>query len=154
MVIENAINLELALAWLKNIVTSCLKIHFGQAEDFEIRPLNLHKDNSWLAQFIAGREPGFEEFAILMLAITPHLHPQFFNNLISEYLSEGGDFPEFGGVKGSNHRGCCPPAKLHNLSSQGTILKNVSMCSVFWAASIGLHKSVSSGWNRCVKENL
>ena len=108
MVSENAINLELALGRLKSVVTNCLRIHFGQTEDFEIRPLNLHKDNSWLAQFIAGREPGFEEFAILMLAITPHLHPQFFNKLIAEYLPEGGDFPEFGGVKGTNHRGILP----------------------------------------------
>jgi Cdc6-like AAA superfamily ATPase len=108
MVSENAINLEEALGWLKSIVTGCLRIHFGQAEDFEISPLNLHKDDSWLAQFIAGRDPSFEEFAILMLVITPHLHPQFFNKLIAEYLPEGGDFPEFGGVKGSNHRGILP----------------------------------------------
>ncbi|MGZ8158741.1 MAG: ATP-binding protein [Methylobacter sp.] len=108
MVSENAINLEQALVWLKSIVAGCLRIHFGQADDFEISPLGLHKDNSWLAQFIAGRDPSFEEFAILMLVITPHLHPHFFNKLIAEHLPEGGDFPEFGGVKGTNHRGILP----------------------------------------------
>lgn len=105
---ENAINLEQAVDWLKSILTGCLRMHFGQVEDFELCPLNLHNDNSWLAQFIASRDPRLEEFAILMLVITPHLHPHFFNKLIAEYLPEGGDFPEFGGVKGTNHRGLLP----------------------------------------------
>ena len=108
MLSENAVNLEQALAWLKSIVTGCLRVHFGQAEDVEISPLNLHNDNSWLAQFIADRKPCFEEFAILMLVITPHLNPHFFNQIIAEHLPEGGDFPEFGGVKGMNHRGLLP----------------------------------------------
>lgn len=108
MLSENAINLEQALGWLKSVVSGCLRVRFGQAEDFEISPLNLHIDNSWLARFIASREPNFEEFAILMLVITPHLHPHFFNQIIAEYLPEGGDFPEFGGVKATNHRGILP----------------------------------------------
>lgn len=108
MVGENAINLGQALDWLQSNVTGCLRKHFGQAEDFEISPLNLHNDNSWLAQFIASRDPSFEEFALLMLVITPHLHPHIFNKLIAEYLPEGGDFPEFGGIKGTNHRGLLP----------------------------------------------
>jgi hypothetical protein len=104
----NAINLEQALGWLKNVVSSCLQAHFGQADDVEVSPLNLHNDNSWLAQFIAARDPGFEEFTLLMLAITPHLNPRFFNQIIAEYLPDGGDFPEFGGVKATNHRGILP----------------------------------------------
>jgi hypothetical protein len=108
MLSENAINLELALNWLESVVKGCFCIHFKQAEDFVIEPLNLQDDNSWLTQFIASKKTSFEEFALLMLAITPHLQPQFFNKLIAEYLPEGGDFPEFGGVKGTNHRGLLP----------------------------------------------
>jgi AAA+ superfamily predicted ATPase len=40
--------------------------------------------------------------------MVPHLKPSFFNNIIAEYLPEGGDFPEFGGVRASNHRGILP----------------------------------------------
>jgi len=43
-----------------------------------------------------------------MLAFAPHLLPDFFNRIIAEHLPEGGDFPEFGGVKGTNHRGLLP----------------------------------------------
>ncbi|MFZ2405725.1 MAG: ATP-binding protein [Methylobacter sp.] len=108
MLSENAVNLDQALGWLKSVVSGCIRIHFGGNEDFEISQLNLHNDNSWLTRFIASREPSFEEFAIFMLVITPHLNPHFFNKLIAEHLPEGGDFPEFGGVRGTNHRGLLP----------------------------------------------
>ena len=108
MLSKNAINLEQAFDWLKSIVNGYLRIQFGKAEDFELSPLNLLKDNSWLAQFIASRDPSLEEFALLMLVITPHFHPHFFNKVIAEFLPNGGDFPQFGGVKGTNHRGLLP----------------------------------------------
>ena len=108
IVSENAIDLEQAFGWLKEIITGCLQIHFGQAEGFEMSALNLHVKNSWFAQFIVSRNPRFEELVLLMLAIAPHIQPVFFNQIIAEHLPEGGDFPEFGGVKGTNHRGILP----------------------------------------------
>jgi len=108
IVSENTDNLEEALRWLKSIVSGCLRMHFGQAENFEVKPLNLCGHQSWLPQFIAGREPGFEEFVLLILVLAPHIRPGFINQIIAEHLPEGGDFPEFGGVKGMNHRGILP----------------------------------------------
>jgi hypothetical protein len=49
-----------------------------------------------------------DEWIILMLAMVPHIHPSFFESIITEHLPNGGDFPEFGGVKGTNHRGMLP----------------------------------------------
>jgi hypothetical protein len=49
-----------------------------------------------------------EELVILLLALMPHLQPAFYPNIIQEFFPEGGDFPEFGGVKGTNHRGILP----------------------------------------------
>src|SRR3990172_9478293 len=46
-----------------------------------------------------------DEWVVLMLSLVPHVQPNFFESLITEYLPSGGDFPEFGGVKGTNHRG-------------------------------------------------
>jgi AAA+ superfamily predicted ATPase len=105
---ENTTNLEVSLNWLKGIVTGYLQVHFRKAENFEVTPLNLYDNDSWLAQFMAKNEPGFEEFVIFMLAVIPHIEPNFFNKLISGYLPEGGDFPEFGGVKATNHRSIMP----------------------------------------------
>lgn len=104
----NASNLQLAFEWLKNILEGRLRVHFGQAESFELQPLNFYTGNSWLPQFIASHNPGLEEFAVLMLAIVPQLQPGFFSKIIAEHFPEGGDFPEFGGVKAANHRGILP----------------------------------------------
>jgi len=108
MISANATNLDQSLGWLKNIVTCRLRIHLGHVEEFEISPLNLREDNSWIAHFLVNTKPGFEEFAVLMMAIIPHVRPDFFNKIISEYLPEGGDLPEFGGVRSANHRGIIP----------------------------------------------
>lgn len=104
----NIHNLEVSLGWLKNVVDECLKMRFGQSEGFETIPLNFYTESSWLTIFLDQYDPSFEEFTILMLATVPHIQPQFFNQIIAKYLPEGGDFPEFGGVKGSKHRGLLP----------------------------------------------
>jgi len=89
-------------------VASRLDSHFGKSSQFGTDPLICHDDDSWLPRFIRRYEPTAHEFAVLMLALAPHLMPAFFEKLISEHLRDGGDFPEFGGVKGSNHRGVLP----------------------------------------------
>ena len=48
------------------------------------------------------------EWIILMLALVPHVSPGYISNIISEQLPSGGEFPEFGGAKGINHRGILP----------------------------------------------
>lgn len=105
---QQAANLQLALDWLEHIVVGCLRMHSERAENFEISPLNCYSDDSWLAKFIELHDPGYEEFVVLMLAIAPHLMPHFLGKIIAEHLPEGGDFPEFGGVKATNHRGILP----------------------------------------------
>jgi len=65
-------------------------------------------DNSELFQFMNKNRLSNEETVILLLALIPHIDPGFFGSVISAYLPNGGDFPEFGGVKGKNHRGILP----------------------------------------------
>ncbi len=65
-------------------------------------------DDSPLSQFILENKLSIPETVVLLLALIPHIAPGFLSNLIQEYLPEGGDFPEFGGVKGKNHRGILP----------------------------------------------
>ncbi|MER3497138.1 MAG: hypothetical protein C4308_00110 [Chitinophagaceae bacterium] len=45
---------------------------------------------------------------IVLISIASLLHPSFYHNIIKQFLPEGGDFPEFGGVRGTNHRGLLP----------------------------------------------
>ncbi len=43
-----------------------------------------------------------------VMALAPHLQPGFFESIISRSLPQGGEFAEFGGVKGQSHRGMLP----------------------------------------------
>jgi AAA+ superfamily predicted ATPase len=48
------------------------------------------------------------EWLVLLLSLVPHVQPNFFESIIAQQLPSGGDFPEFGGVKATNHRGMLP----------------------------------------------
>ncbi|RWX47195.1 ATPase family associated with various cellular activities (AAA) [Candidatus Electrothrix aarhusensis] len=104
----NAANLQLALNWLKEVISGRLRMHLGQSETFEVSPLNLSSEPSSLSAFLEHYDPDFAEFTLLLLTLAPHLHPNFFSQIIAEHLPEGGDFPEFGGVKATHHRGILP----------------------------------------------
>jgi hypothetical protein len=62
------------------------------------------------------------ERVILLIALMPHLQPNFFESLILENLPAGGDFPEIGGVKGQNHRGMLPTGETIQFILAGTDL--------------------------------
>ncbi|MCI5130453.1 MAG: ATP-binding protein, partial [Candidatus Electrothrix sp. EH2] len=104
----SAANLQLALDWLQAVISARLRLHLGQSETFEMSPLNFSGEPSSLSAFLEHYDPTFEEFTLLLLALAPHLYPNFFGQIIAEHLPEGGDFPEFGGVKATNHRGILP----------------------------------------------
>jgi len=64
--------------------------------------------DSGLARFIETHEPTLNEFVVFMLAVVPHCRPNFFSTIIAECVPEGGELPEFGGAKATNHRGILP----------------------------------------------
>jgi hypothetical protein len=104
----SAVNLQLASDWLRTIITCCLNSHFRESESFKVNFFAGYSEDSPLATFIAIYKPTHEELVILLLALIPHVQPNFFGNIIAKYLPEGGDFPEFGGVRATNHRGILP----------------------------------------------
>ena len=129
---SNAANLQRILDWLKNSVSSSLCVYLGQVECLDRSPLSFFSDNSWLAGFMEGHNPCYEEFAILMSALAPHILPDFFNKIIAEHLPEGGDFPEFGGVKGTNHRGILPTGETAQFILAGNdIEKRLEVQEIF-----------------------
>jgi hypothetical protein len=105
---SNTDNFQLALDWLTGLIAGRLAVHFGKAEQHEVGALGYHDDESWLPRFIRRQNPSAQEFAVLMLALGPHLAPGFLSKLVATHLPDGGDFPEFGGVKGISHRGILP----------------------------------------------
>jgi hypothetical protein len=105
---HEASNLRSAVNWISALVSGRLDMHFRKADGYEAASLSYSEDDSWLPRFIERERPTPEEFAVLMLALVPHVAPGLFAKLIAEHLPAGGDLPEFGGVKGTGHRGILP----------------------------------------------
>ncbi len=105
---HSSADLKSALDWLQQIIVSCLNGDSKPTDGFDFGTVYSPGEASSLARFIAAYKPTHEEFVILMLVLTPHLKPDSFSKIIAEYLPEGGDFPEFGSVRTSNHRGILP----------------------------------------------
>jgi len=90
-----------------------LQAYFGWRLAGGDAPLPTAPEIDWnevspFTQFLAKRKPTLPELNYLGLALVPHLQPQFLDALIREHLPNGGDLPELGGVRGTNHRGLLP----------------------------------------------
>jgi AAA+ superfamily predicted ATPase len=104
----NGLNLQHALGYLLAIISSRLEVYFKREGEIAIPLPQIYEDDSPFQHFFESRHLNFEEYLLLLLSLAPHLQPHFFNQIIAEYLPEGGDFPAFGGVRGTNHRGLLP----------------------------------------------
>ncbi len=97
-----------ALHFLRNVINTRLETELkgdkSQIPEFRFE----NSGNTRLNEFIREFNLSTQEIIILLLALVPHFDPGFFRSVISYYLPNGGDFPEFGGVKGKNHRGILP----------------------------------------------
>jgi AAA+ superfamily predicted ATPase len=104
----NAANLSAALAYLHSVIAGRLSVPAGQEPAGAVSSAAHYQDDSPFARCLQDHQPCLEEYLLLLLALVPHVQPRFFNQLIAEHLPEGGDFPEFGGVRGTGHRGILP----------------------------------------------
>ncbi|WP_051263607.1 ATP-binding protein [Tenacibaculum ovolyticum] len=80
-------------------------------------------ENTVLTKFIIEKDLLGEEVIILLLALIPHILPGFIEDVITDLLPEGGDFIEFGGVKGKNHRGVLPTGETALYILSGNVLE-------------------------------
>ena len=104
----NSPSLSTALTYLHSVLSGRLKMHTGQEDKIVVSGTAYYQDDSPFAQFLETHQPTFHEYILLLLALAPHIQPNFFSRIIAEHLPEGGDFPEFGGAKALNHRGILP----------------------------------------------
>lgn len=97
-----------SMSVLLKVATARLEHHFGKTEAFVQPAFDITDDDSPLARYVIDQHLSIEEYITLILALSPHIHPDLFTSLIRQYMPKGGDFPEFGGVKGLNYRGIIP----------------------------------------------
>ena len=110
-----------ALHYLEDYTESVLNLHFLK-KPFTVKTLYLpsDEDTSSFARFARFYKLSGEEMLLLLIAIAPHLVPGFFDTIIQRFLQQGGEFPEFGGVKGTQHRGTLPTGETALFLLAGT----------------------------------
>jgi len=131
------------LSFLQNAIRARLEVEMkGNHMDFS--PLfEQELDNSKLSEFIKQNKLSYEELIILLIALSPHISPEFFNSVISEYLPNGGDFPEIGGTKGKNHRGILPTGETVLFILAGKdIEKRIEVSKLFEESHLFAKKNV------------
>ncbi|RIK32783.1 MAG: AAA family ATPase, partial [Chloroflexi bacterium] len=111
-VVSNALNLHHSFHFLEQVVRARIQLHFcQQANEAKIHhelELAYYQDGSILSNFMHTVEPTFEEYVILLLALAPHVRPDFLDRVIKEALPDSGDYPELGGVRDAENRGFLP----------------------------------------------
>lgn len=105
---------------LLKIAEARLDHHFGKTSGFEQPDFEIIDDGSPIAHFVIDNHLTVEEYIVLLLAISPHVQADLFSDTIRKYLPKGGDFPEFGGVKGTNYRGIIPTGETALFLLAGT----------------------------------
>ena len=97
-----------SLGILIDVVEARLNHHFGKSEVFIQPVFDIVDDGSSFAGYVIEQKLTVEEYITLILAMSPHVHADIFTPIIRKHLPKGGDFPEFGGIKGINYRGIIP----------------------------------------------
>ena len=98
---------------------------------------------SYFSRFVQKNELNYYEIITLLLAFVPHISPHFLTATVQQYLPKGGDFPEFGGVKGKNHRGILPTGETALFILAGKdIEKRIEISKLFAENHFFLRKNV------------
>ena len=120
-IIKNSKKFEEAADFLKEAVNASIRRYLDKSENSDLNrmpEINVDDElylaiNSLLSK--NNETNGFgkielnkEEYLILLITVMPNILPNFFESVIFDHFPNGGEFPEFGGVKGTNHRGMLP----------------------------------------------
>jgi AAA+ superfamily predicted ATPase len=65
----------------------------------------------YLSIFVQNNNLTSTEISLLLIALAPHIQPDFFDSTIESTLKGSGDFPKIGGIRGKNFRGFLPTAE-------------------------------------------
>ncbi len=103
-------NLSTTLTFLRDLLHYRLTEHFGRADTTRTAPVVpvLDDDDTPFTRFVQHRRLTVDEFVVLAAALAPHVQPFLFDEVIQEFLPQGGELPVVGGVKGTNSRTFLP----------------------------------------------
>jgi AAA+ superfamily predicted ATPase len=116
--------MENVFTYLKNQFVFQLDSLFQAENPMEKPVLNQVDSNGFINEFIIENNLTEIDTLLLGLALAPHVKPDFLSSIIAEYLPNGGELPEFGGIKTKNHRGILPTGETAQFLIAGNDLDN------------------------------
>lgn len=109
--------------FLKNQFTFQLDALFQTENPAEKPVYNALESDGFVNDFIVENSVTETDSLLLALALVPHIKPDFLSSIIAEYLPNGGELPEFGGIKTKNHRGILPTVETAQFLIAGNDLE-------------------------------
>lgn len=132
-VAHNTIHFDSKLSFLREVIEYRLKDNYTSEVPVFPKFDTIVSDDSLFSTFVRKKQLSLEEVITLLLAIVPHISPNFFSTIISDFLPNGGELPEFGGVKGKNHRGIIPTGETVQFIIGGNdIQKRIQLTEMFY----------------------
>lgn len=123
---SNALAVSQYLKFLSDILQQRLQHYFDQAKQVpkfaEVKKIVSARDDSELSTFVREQQLSPEEIVVVLLALVPHVRPEFFDSTINRHLTEAGDFPQIGGVRGKQSRSFLPTGETAMFLLAGTNL--------------------------------
>ena len=106
MVMKNTAiqNLEHAIQYLEERIS----LRLSAPEQIDFPDFDIQDASDPFFHQVAEMKLSLEEFLILLIALVPHIYPDFFDRIVAKHLQEDSDLPAFGGVKTAGQRTMMP----------------------------------------------
>ncbi|MGH1437182.1 MAG: ATP-binding protein [Lewinella sp.] len=97
-------NLEHAIRYLEERISQRLTV----PEKIAFPDFDISDASDPFFRTIAEMKLSLEEFLILLIALVPHVYPDFFDRVVAKNLKKDNDLPAFGGIKTAEQRTMMP----------------------------------------------
>ncbi|RPI19318.1 MAG: ATP-binding protein [Ignavibacteriae bacterium] len=137
-------NIPQLLELFKSIIKNRLADYFQLAQNENHSEHYIFNNNYFIKEHsihIDSFELDSNEKIIFLLALIPNIIPGYFDSIIQEFLPDGGDFPEFGGVKSGNHRGMLPTGETVQFILAGNDIEKRIEVQQYFSQNHFFHKN-------------
>ncbi|GAA3630066.1 ATP-binding protein [Flavivirga jejuensis] len=93
-----------------------------------------------ITSFLINRKVSQWELVTFLIALSPNIKPSFLLDCIAEAFPNGTDLPQFGGVKGKQHRGIIPTGETIQFILGGNNTQDRIQCMSLFSATSTLEK--------------
>lgn len=127
--------MEKIISLLKDVLVARMKA-FSTGGLFDIE--STFTDPRWLmlGEICKINTAKTEDSLLPLIALVPHLYPGFFESVITGLMPQGGELPEFGGIKGQNHRGMLPTGETALFILYGTNIQERIQAMRRWHSEV------------------